>query len=410
MLLLRCEWESWSRVRVTESPRQVTKPLARSPLKSRYRTLPKNGSIMPGTGRNWKLVLWPGMRRNGAGTMADTLDFRLQKAISDQQRLAQLARSLSPSAAAPYFAHMRLQTDERVRDILLGPDTRTGGGVAIIDWRNAPLAEVFFSCAEGDDYEIDAGERTLTGTLVERNLVSFAQGELCEIETAAGRVRLQDGAGTATGPQPGLTLRPEAARLRSSSPADVILDAAQRRIVELPAGRAVLLLGEAGFGKTTVALHRLARLRQRAGPGLRAAVIVPTEGLRRLSAALLERMGVGGVEVCLYDRWAGVQARRAFRKLPERESQDASAGVIRIKRDPALRGVLAELATRPSARRTRRRDLLHIFGDRVLMEKLAAASQQGIGAGMVAEVLEHTHVQFSKPPRRNSRMWTPSVC
>ena len=151
-----------------------------------------------------------------------------------------------------------------------------------------------------------------------------------------------------------------------------MLDAAQRRIVELPAGQAVLLLGEAGFGKTTVALHRLARLAERAGHGLRAAVIVPTEGLRRLSAALLERMGVD-----------------------ERESQDASAGVIRIKRDPALRAVLAELAARRPGRQTRRRDLLHLFGDRVLMQTLAAASQQGIGAGMVAEVLEHTHIQFS---------------
>jgi DNA helicase IV len=310
--------------------------------------------------------------------------------------LAQLARSLSPHAAVPYFAHMRLETDGRVRDVVLGPDTRTGGGVAIIDWRSAPLAEVFFSCAVGDDYEIDVGERTLTGSLIERNLVSFCGGELCGIETVEGGLRLRDGAWHfQTGPTFGLVLRPEAARLRQSSPADVVLDAAQRRIVELPAGKAVLLLGEAGFGKTTVALHRLVHLRERAGPGLRAAVIVPTEGLRRLSAALLERMGVGGVEIWLYDRWAGVQARRAFRKLPECESQDASAGVIRIKRDPALRGVLAELAARQPGRRTRRRDLLHLFGDRVLMQKLAAGSQQGIGAGMVAEVLEHTHVQFS---------------
>jgi len=328
--------------------------------------------------------------------MADAIDSHLQQRIDDQLRLAQLARVLSPSATAPYFAHMRLETDGRIRDILLGPDTKTGGSVAIIDWRNAPLAEVFFSCVDGDDYEIDAGERTLTGTLVERNLVCFDQGELCEIETAEGRLRRQDGTWNwETESPPGLALRPEAARLRRSSPADVVLDAAQRRIVELPAGKAVLLLGEAGFGKTTVGLHRLARLAERTGSGLRAAVIVPTEGLRRLSAALLERMGVDGVEVWLYDRWAGVQARRAFRKLPERESQDASAGVIRIKRDPALRGVLAELATRRPGRQTRRRDLLHLFGDRVLMQKLAAASQQGIGSGMVAEVLEHTHVQFS---------------
>jgi hypothetical protein len=110
--------------------------------------------------------------------MADLLDTCLQKRIDDQLRLAQLARVQVPHAAVPYFAHMRIETEGRVRDILLGPDTRTGGGVAIIDWRSAPLAEVFFSCAEGDDYEIDADERMLTGTLVERNLVSFGQGEV----------------------------------------------------------------------------------------------------------------------------------------------------------------------------------------------------------------------------------------
>jgi hypothetical protein len=261
---------------------------------------------------------------------------RLQRRIDDQLRLAQAARTLLPDATVTHFAHMRLATGGRVLDVLLGPRTRTGGFVAIIDWRSAPLAEVFFSCGEGDDYEIDDGERTLSGTLIERNLVSFAQGELCEIDCGAGRLLKVEGAWhLETTPARGLALRDEAARLRSSSPADVVLDPAQRRIVDLPAGRAVLLLGEAGFGKTTVALHRLVRLREQAGPGLRAGIIVPTEGLRHLSAALLERMGASGVDVWLYDRWAAIEARRAFRKLPERESQDASSGVIRIKRDPA---------------------------------------------------------------------------
>jgi len=149
----------------------------------------------------------------------------------------------------------------------------------------------------------------------------------------------------------------------------------------------------------------LARLRERAGPGLRAGIIVPTEGLRRLSAALLERMGASGVDVWLYDRWAAVEARRAFRKLPERESQDVRSGVIRIKRDPALRPVLAELAARRPGRRTRRRDSpAIIFGDRVLMDKLAHPRQQGIGAGIGGRGgWSNTHVTVQQqPPRRNS--------
>lgn len=305
--------------------------------------------------------------------------------------------ALSRQASQPYFAHMRVRIGERQRDLLLGNQTRSNQNLTIIDWQSAPLAEVFFSCAPGDDYEIDTGDRILTGTLLQRSLVQFSGGTLSAVEVD-GRWwhRQQDDWQLLDVHSARVTLRPEALRTQLSSPADVVLDPAQQSLVDLPPGQALLLLGEAGFGKTTVALHRLARLRAQAGPELKAAVIVPTEGLRRLSAALLERMGVEGVEVRLYDRWAREQARRCFRRLPERESQDATAGVIRIKRDPALREVLAELARRRPAkdRGTRRRDLLYLFGDRLLMEKLAARSAQGIGPGMVAEVLEHTHVQF----------------
>jgi DNA helicase II / ATP-dependent DNA helicase PcrA len=320
----------------------------------------------------------------------------VQHRIDEQLALSLQARLLTQQTE-PYFAHLRVRIGVRERDLLLGTETRTGKDVSIIDWQNAPLAEVFFSCAPGDDYELDTGDRVLTGTLLARTLVRFAGRDLSAVEVDGQWWQRQDeGWQGLSDEHPRVTLRPEDMRTRQSSPADVVLDPAQQGLVDQPPGQALLLLGEAGFGKTTVALHRLARLRALVGPELKAAVIVPTEGLRRLSAALLERMGVGGVEVWLYDRWAREQARRAFRKLPERESQDATVGVIRIKRDPALRGVLAELAKRRPAkgRNTRRRDLLYLFGDRLLMEKLAATSIQGIGKGMVAEILEHTHVQF----------------
>jgi hypothetical protein len=327
------------------------------------------------------------------------LPSHIQQRIDEQLSLARQARLLVPQQPVPYFAHMRIRVGERNRDLLLGAETRTGQGLSIIDWQNAPLAEVFFSCAPGDDYEIDTGDRVLTGTLLERTLVRFEGGELGAVEVeGCWWQRQNDAWRTSPEERAGVVLRSEELRTRQSSPADVVLDPAQQSLVDQPSGQAMLLLGEAGFGKTTVALHRLARLSRLAGPDLTAAVIVPTEGLRRLSAALLERMGVSGVPVFLYDRWARDQARRAFRKLPERESQDATAGVIRIKRDPALRGVLADLAKRRPAkgRGTRRRDLLYLFGDQLLMQKLAATSAQGIGKGMVAEVLEHTHVQFGK--------------
>lgn len=181
----------------------------------------------------------------------------------------------------------------------------------------------------------------------------------------------------------------------------------------LPPGRPLLVLGEAGHGKTTVALHRLAHLwrtlaRSTGETASRVAMIVPTEGLARLVQPLLRRLGVD-VAAQTFDRWAAGQARRLFRDLPRRESEAAGPLVVRLKRDPAVRAAIAELGLQPPARvdddpdapvrrsraRASRGDLQHIFGDRLVLEALARASGS-ITPRMIDEVLEHTRVQFSR--------------
>ena len=208
--------------------------------------------------------------------------------------------------------------------------------------------------------------------------------------------------------------RPLPQRKRTTSLIDVDLDPAQRGAVALPSGRALLVLGEAGHGKTTVALHRLAHLWRQPRPRgvgdapLRMAVVVPTEGLARLIQPLLRRLGID-VEVLTFDRWAAAQARRKLSGLPRRESEQGGPLVARLKRDPAVRVALSELAPRPPSRidddddaprrRSRglvsRGDLQHLFGDRLLLEAMARASGS-ISSRMVEEVLEHTRVQFSR--------------
>jgi DNA helicase IV len=199
--------------------------------------------------------------------------------------------------------------------------------------------------------------------------------------------------------------RPPAARRRAPSLVDVVLDPAQRDAVKLPEGRPLLVLGEAGHGKTTVALHRLAHLWRSSAAPLRAAVVVPSEGLARLLQPLLRRLGVD-VEVLTYDRWASAQARRAFRRLP-RESDATPPSVMSLKRHPALRLALAELATRAPGRvdddpdapvrqgtaNVTRGDLQQLFGDRVLIERVARAGS--LSSRAVADTLDRTRIQFS---------------
>jgi RecA/RadA recombinase len=184
-------------------------------------------------------------------------------------------------------------------------------------------------------------------------------------------------------------------RRRPPSLIDVTLGPAQRAAVSLPAGRSLLVVGEAGHGKTTVALHRVAHLFTAAPVAPRACVVVPTEGLARWLQPLLRRLGAD-IEVVPYERWARMQARAAFRGLPRRESEDGTPLVTRLKRHPALRSVLDELARRGTSSRTRRADLLHLFGDRLLLEQVAAAAGGAVTSRMVADVLEHTRVQFSR--------------
>ncbi|OJY30751.1 MAG: hypothetical protein BGO98_28705 [Myxococcales bacterium 68-20] len=200
------------------------------------------------------------------------------------------------------------------------------------------------------------------------------------------------------------TPRSAVERRRAPSLVDVSLDPVQRAAIDLPPERPLLVLGEAGHGKTTVLLHRVARIWRASGRSLRTAILVPTEGLVRLVQPLLRRLGVD-VEVWTFDRFAEKQARQAFRRLPP-ESELTPPSVMRLKRSPALRPMLEEIASRgpgiidddadAPVRRSRshvsRGDLQHLFGDRVLMEKVARAG--ALPAHVVEDILERTHIQF----------------
>jgi DNA helicase II / ATP-dependent DNA helicase PcrA len=204
---------------------------------------------------------------------------------------------------------------------------------------------------------------------------------------------------------PTFSPRPAAQRERPRTLIDVDLDPAQREAAERPAGGAMLVLGEAGHGKTTVALHRLAYLYRTANERFRAIVLVPHVGLERLLQPLVTRLGAD-VSVQCYERWARRQARRAFGDIPRRESVSTSTGVMRIKRDAGLSTLLRELALLPPGRidndedapppstqaHAHRGDLQHLFGDGERMRRLAELSS--IPASAVEAVLEHTHLQF----------------
>src|SRR4029453_10170134 len=106
------------------------------------------------------------------------------------------SRSLPVDMASPYFAHMTLRdpgggpgiVPPRRRDILIGKrgfiDRRSN--VQIVDWRNAPISQVYYRYDEGDDYEEGVDGRVLSGVVEVRRNLSIAQGRLRRIGAPQG--------------------------------------------------------------------------------------------------------------------------------------------------------------------------------------------------------------------------------
>lgn len=350
--------------------------------------------------------------------MPERTEPSLPRLLDELVRLCAHLKKVLPGESVPCFAHLRIEPAgpsgaSCARDLLLGWRTVNSPEVTVLNWQTAPLAEVFFAGREGEEYELEVGGRELCGTVRARSLLTFQAGELVAVHTQGARfARRPGGAGQSgaewvlTGALPVLLQPRRSGSGRAAPPwSPQALDPEQRRAVELPPGRSLLVLGEAGCGKTTVAVHRLAALHQAAVAAqrpFRSLLLVPaaSAGLRHLSEALLGRLGVTDAEIEVFDRWAGRQARKAFPQLPTRETQDVPAGVVALKRHPALLPVLYGLAARRRGRGARRpgasrKDLLHLFGDRALVEQVASAAPTALSGEAVRQVLEHTRVQFS---------------
>jgi len=89
---------------------------------------------------------------------------------------------------SPYFGHLRLRQAGRRRDVLIGQRgyVEPGGGVQIVDWRNAPISRLYYRYEEGDTFEERLGEREVEGEILARRTVTIVDTELRRVASAQG--------------------------------------------------------------------------------------------------------------------------------------------------------------------------------------------------------------------------------
>jgi DNA helicase II / ATP-dependent DNA helicase PcrA len=330
-----------------------------------------------------------------------------------RQRLAERDdRAALPDPGAPYFAHLRVREGTIVKDYLLGRTSLldTPAGVRIVDWRVAPVARIFYRYVEGDAYEESFPGREAEGVVEARRVVVIERGELVRVvgddvvlERSPGgewsRLDRADLSLTAGGA--GSAVRPGA-----SAEITALLDREQFAAISAPADQALVVLGSAGSGKTTVALHRLARLAAEAPRDRvsRVAVVVPEEGLARLSRRLLAPLGAAETQVQTLDAWAHALARQVFGEPMPKVWLDAPGLVTSLKRHPALHDAMRARFAKVSAKGTSlprlRRRLADAFTDRVFLESVVAASRGDLPRSAIEETVRHTMLQLAEPLAR----------
>jgi DNA helicase-2/ATP-dependent DNA helicase PcrA len=276
----------------------------------------------------------------------------------------------------PYFAHLALREHDkngtREREVLIGRTTYidSQANVRIVDWRHAPVSQIYYRYAEGDLYEERFGDREVEGELLTRRTVTIHKGNLLRIATPQGtfvrkegeeyrlippRVAdLAGGQGKATRPGESksrgqLGVGPDGQQRvdRHLPEISALLDPRQFDLISRTDAGIVVIQGGAGSGKTTIGLHRLAFLNYQ-GPkkfaGERMMVVTTSKGLVSYTSEVLPALGVHKVQVSTFPTWSLRMRRLHFPWLASIPvTDDTPPSVIRLKKHP---GILHALESR----------------------------------------------------------------
>lgn len=305
------------------------------------------------------------LREEARSARAEDLPALFDQMNSQRAILEQAQDTELPNSRNPYFAHMELEENGKRRQLLLGHlGFLDVSGAPINDWRNAPIASLFFNYREGEEFEHELPGRLSIGRVTKRRLIAIKDEQLVSITTPHITLRrIQESeewelieAGSSVPQMRGGSGASHRAMSfgtgqsgKPSPEVSALLDPNQYAALTSHEDDPVLILGGAGSGKTTVALHRLASLNFRNRERFaqhKMIVIVPDEGLVRLSRKLLDSLSLHRVKVSSFDKFLMDRVYQCVRKLPRKICFDPPSAVTTLKRHPALRSVIETFCER----------------------------------------------------------------
>ena len=312
-------------------------------------------------------------------SLAETLPEDVPAVMAQMERMVLLHSqqdSHNPSNGynldTPYFAHIVLSENNRVRNLLIGNQNcfSTHLPCPIVDWKNAPISKIFYRYREGDEYVEDIGERELEGELIKRRMLLIENGNLMRINWPGGILedlspeqggsnnwrlvsqktpRLESGHGKSLEE---IKVKGKSS-LNAGGKTDLsfsgyrvdkhlrqitaLVDPQQFEIITHSDYGIILIQGGAGSGKTTVALHRLAYLMTKKPQYFKPKTVLPIvfgHALANYMSRVLPALGVKGVVPQTYHKWISGLRQRVLPDLPGNYAENTPMDVIELKRHP----------------------------------------------------------------------------
>ncbi len=293
-----------------------------------------------------------------------------------------LGEDIPVDPACPHFGHLRLREKGAAREVLLGKHTYLSPehDIRIVDWRHAPVSRIYYTYDEGDEYEEEFGGKVRQGTIEARRSVTIETGELKRVADSERIFAKRGGGWQELGPESSRLAGGQGSAIRAEGLIPVrgtlgvdadgsdrkdkhlpeivaLLDKEQFELISSADTRLLVVKGGAGSGKTTVGLHRIAYLNfadpNRFRPG-RMMVVVLNEALAAYISRVLPALGIEGVNVMTFSRWATNQRKRHVKRLPVGHSAHTPPVVSRLKRHPAMLAILDDVIDRQDERFTRK--------------------------------------------------------